>query len=374
MDAGPAPSATEAVDGAADETDPRRYRILVPVGESPTLRSTVAHAVALAREGQEAGHDATVHFVFPVPWERRGVVGGVGEEAEELLERVVTWAHEDLGLAEDEEVEEHGVDLEASVIGEERFLFSPVDYAEVLVEHARAQDLGRIILDPDYQPGARAPLLTPLKAELEIVEGLDYEVAPIQRPIRRRTRIMRRTAGSKDFWATFGFSFLFYLGIGGFSGMYDLVTGAISAIIVATLLSRVAFEETPTIRGSSLVFIRWLIYLPFLLWEITKANLQVAYVVLHPRLPIDPDIVRFQPAVWHGLPVTTLANSITLTPGTLTVDVREGDFYVHHLTTAAREGLLAGTLERAVRFVFYGRASARIPAPRERSDGGEDGP
>jgi len=371
MDAGHDPSATETVDGPADDADPRSYRILVPVGESSSLRSTVGHVIRLAREAEEVGHAPQVHFVYPVTWQRRGITDEVGEEAEDLLERVEAWAHEDLGI-EAEDVTST-VPVTTAIIGEERFLFSPVDYADVLVDYARDHDIGRIVLDPEYYPGARAPLLTPLKAELEIVQDIEFEEAPSPRPIRRRTRIIRRTAGGRDFWITFAFAYVFYLGIGGFSGLYDAVTGAISALIVATLLSRVAFESTPTLRRGSRVFVRWLLYLPFLLWEITKANIQVAYVVLHPRLPIDPDIVRFQPAVWHGLPVTTLANSITLTPGTLTVDVREGDFYVHHLTTVAKEGLLSGTLERAVRFVFYGRASARIPAPRERSDGGDDG-
>lgn len=370
MDAGRPPSTTETADGAADDTDPRTYRILVPVGESRSLRRTVAYVIDLAREGEEAGHEAAVHFVYPVAWQRRGVIEGVGEDAENLLDRVLTWAREDLGL---EEEETPSVEVTTAAIGEERFLFSPMDYAEVLVDYARAQDLGRIVLDPNYQPGARAPLLSPLKAELDIAEGLVYEEAPSERPVRRRARIVRRTAGARDFWITFGLSYLLYLGIGGFAGVYDLVTGAFSALVVATLLARVTFERTPVFRSTSMVFARWLIYVPFLLWEITKANIQVAYVVLHPRMPIDPDIVRFQPAVWHGLPVTTLANSITLTPGTLTVDVRGGDFYVHHLTTAARMGLLGGALERGVRFVFYGRASARIPAPRERSDGGDDG-
>lgn len=371
MDAGRTPSATETVDGTADEGPHPGRSILVPVGDSSSLRSTVSYVIRLAREAEEAGHASEVHFVYPVPWQRRGVLDGVGEEAEELLERVAAWAHEDLGLDEDEGAT--AVTASTAIIGQDRFLFSPMDYAEVLVDYARAHGIGRIVLDPDYYPGSRTPLLTPLKAELAIAEGIEYEEAPTPRPIRRRTRLIRRTAGGRDFWITFGFAYVFYLGIGGFSGLYDIITGAVSALIVATLLSSVAFEMTPTLRGGSRVFVRWLIYLPFLLWEITKANLQVAYVVLHPQLPIDPDIVRFQPALWHGLPVTTLANSITLTPGTLTVEVREGEFYVHHLTTVAKEGLLRGTLERAVRFVFYGRAAARIPAPRERSDGGDDG-
>jgi multicomponent Na+:H+ antiporter subunit E len=64
--------------------------------------------------------------------------------------------------------------------------------------------------------------------------------------------------------------------------------------------------------------------------------------------------------------VTTLGNSITLTPGTLTVDVGRNGLDIHTLTGDAREDLAAGGLERAVRFVFYGRSGARISTPAER--------
>jgi multicomponent Na+:H+ antiporter subunit E len=98
----------------------------------------------------------------------------------------------------------------------------------------------------------------------------------------------------------------------------------------------------------------------------------IAYVVLHPDLPIDPEMVEFDAAVWSALPVTTLANSITLTPGTLTVDVSRQHFTVHTLTGSSRDDLFSGALERAVRFVFYGRAAARIPSPVERQEMEQD--
>jgi multicomponent Na+:H+ antiporter subunit E len=99
---------------------------------------------------------------------------------------------------------------------------------------------------------------------------------------------------------------------------------------------------------------------------------EIAYVVLHPDLPIDPAVVEFDAAVWSALPVTTLANSITLTPGTLTVDVSRRHFTVHTLTQNSREGLFSGSLERAVRFLFYGRTAARIPSPLERRETEDD--
>jgi multicomponent Na+:H+ antiporter subunit E len=94
----------------------------------------------------------------------------------------------------------------------------------------------------------------------------------------------------------------------------------------------------------------------------------MAYVILHPSLPIDPSVVEYEGAVWGSLPSTTLANSITLTPGTLTIEVVESHFYVHALIPSARDGLLGGALERAVRFVFYGRSAMRIPTPEERRE------
>lgn len=328
------------------------------------MRNTVAFAVTRATEAAEAGESAAVHLVNPVPWQRRGAPEEVEETDRGLLDRAVVWAREDLGL---EDGEDPDIELETAVIGENEYLFSPMDYAEVLIDYARANDLDRIVLDPEYQPGARAPLLTPLKAELSLVEGLTYEEAPVERRIRR-VRLVQRTAGDRDFWALFLISYAFYLVLGGLASTADVVTGAITAAIVAALLTRIAFER-PLSRTSGRVLLRWLIYVPILLWEIAKANIHVAYVVLHPRLPIDPGIVRFRPALRHGLPVTTLANSITLTPGTLTVDVRERDFFVHHLTASSREDLLEGTLERLVRFVFYGRSYARLPSPPEAANG-----
>ena len=83
--------------------------------------------------------------------------------------------------------------------------------------------------------------------------------------------------------------------------------------------------------------------------------------------------------LWGGMPVTALANSITLTPGTLTVRTRGRGMVVHTLIPAAREGLFDGALERGVRFVFYGRRALAVASPRERGDcriideGGDEG-
>ena len=75
----------------------------------------------------------------------------------------------------------------------------------------------------------------------------------------------------------------------------------------------------------------FLYYIPIFLWECIKANIDVAYRVSHPDVPLNPGIVKVKTTLTSDTALTFLANSITLTPGTLSVDVdKEGGFlYVH---------------------------------------------
>ena len=334
-------------------------RLLVPVTESATLRSTVEYAVHQATEhATETSSAATVHFVYPVS-ERLTYNAETDETrtAETLLERVSVWAEEDRG----ENVE--AVTFETAMIGTREYLFSPSDYADILARYARDHDLEFVVFDPGFNPLGTTPLLPPLENEVRRA-GVEVEEAPVQRE-RRRPRLVRRGTLAQ-YLALFGASYVFYLLLAGSLATFELVTGAISAGIVATALWGISLTTPLQPVRTGKQFARFVLYVPYLLYEIVKANLTIAYVVLHPDLPIDPEMVEFDAAVWSALPVTTLANSITLTPGTLTVDVSRRHFTVHTLTRESREGLFSGTLERAVRFVFYGRAATRIPSPLER--------
>ncbi len=334
-------------------------RLLVPVSDSQTLRQTVAYAVRDAVEGEDR-YDA-IHFVYPAT--RRVTGAASAEPAQELLERVAVWADEDLG--DDDELA-----VETALIGTDVYLFSPGDYVELFDEYTTEHGIDSVLLDPEFDPGGGTPLLPSLESELRR-SGITVEVAPVERGTRR-ARLVRRT-GLGQFVLLAGLSYGFYLLVGGSLSTFDLVTGAISAGIVATVLWRVSLTG-PVQPGRLFARVgRMLLFTPYLLKEIVVANLDIAYVVLHPSLPIDPKMVEFDAAVWSELSVTTLANSITLTPGTLSVDVTRQHFTVHTLTEGAREDLLDGGLERAVRFVFYGRSAARAPGPRERGDdGGEE--
>jgi multicomponent Na+:H+ antiporter subunit E len=95
-----------------------------------------------------------------------------------------------------------------------------------------------------------------------------------------------------------------------------------------------------------------LAYAPWLLREIWIANIQVVRLVLDPRLPIDPVVVRLPTRYTSDLARTTLANSITLTPGTVTIDVEDETLVVHAITRAGGDDVLGGGMARRVGRVF----------------------
>lgn len=80
-------------------------------------------------------------------------------------------------------------------------------------------------------------------------------------------------------------------------------------------------------------------YIPVFLWECLKANIDVAYRVLHPKLPINPGIVKVKTSLRSDTALTFLANSITLTPGTLSVDIDSdnGILYVHWIDVKTKD-------------------------------------
>jgi len=110
-----------------------------------------------------------------------------------------------------------------------------------------------------------------------------------------------------------------------------LIAGAVVALIVAAVMGSM-FSTRPHMMLHPMryfYFIFW--YLPVFIWELLKANIDVAYRVIHPGLPIKPGIVKLKTKLRSDTGLTFLANSITLTPGTLTVDVNQddGELYIH---------------------------------------------
>jgi len=91
--------------------------------------------------------------------------------------------------------------------------------------------------------------------------------------------------------------------------------------------------------------------LGYWLWlakEVVKSSLDVARIVLSPSLPISPQIVKIKASCQDPVDQTILANSITLTPGTLALDVHNGEIIVHALTRAGADELRNGEMDRRV--------------------------
>ncbi len=104
-------------------------------------------------------------------------------------------------------------------------------------------------------------------------------------------------------------------------------------------------------------FIFW--YLPVFVWEIIKANIDVAYRVLHPALPINPGIVKVKTKLKSDTALTFLANSITLTPGTMSVDIdpERGVLYIHWIDVKAKNTeeatkIIAERFEKILKRIF----------------------
>lgn len=84
-------------------------------------------------------------------------------------------------------------------------------------------------------------------------------------------------------------------------------------------------------------FVLFIAYLGVLLWEVMKANLDVAYRVLHPKMPIKPGIVIIKTRLKQNIAKMILANSITLTPGTFTLDVSGNRLVIHWINVRTKD-------------------------------------
>ena len=133
------------------------------------------------------------------------------------------------------------------------------------------------------------------------------------------------------------------------SGMFTpflLAAGAGSALAVALLARRMEIADREGLplhlTGAALT------YWPWLLKEILKSGWQVTRIILDPRLPVSPELVRFKPTQHSTLGLVTHANSITLTPGTVTVNADHGEFLVHALTADGARSLAGSEMDRRV--------------------------
>ena len=134
------------------------------------------------------------------------------------------------------------------------------------------------------------------------------------------------------------------------SGHYDepllLALGAASSAAVVAIAWRMDLID----HEGHPVHLSWriLFYWPWLLWEIAKANVAVARIILHPALPIAPVMLKAPTSQRSELGQVIYANSITLTPGTVSVDVEESAIHVHCLNRDLAASIESGDMDRRV--------------------------
>jgi multicomponent Na+:H+ antiporter subunit E len=139
---------------------------------------------------------------------------------------------------------------------------------------------------------------------------------------------------------------LFWLALSGHHTPFLLAAGAGSAILcafVATRLDVADAEGHPVHLGQAAVT-----YIPWLLWEIVKSAWAVTKLILHPRLPISPTMTKVIASQRSTVGIATYANSITLTPGTITTGVKGNVLTVHALVRDGAADLEGGGMDARV--------------------------
>ncbi len=138
-----------------------------------------------------------------------------------------------------------------------------------------------------------------------------------------------------------------------------LLVGIFVASIVAFMMGDLFIQRPHLMLHPRRYIVFLLHYVPVFLWEVLKANIDVAYRVIHPGLPIKPGIVKIKTDLRSDIALTFLANSITLTPGTMSVDIDRDNavLYVHWVDVRSRDieaatQIIVERFEKILRKIF----------------------
>lgn len=125
-----------------------------------------------------------------------------------------------------------------------------------------------------------------------------------------------------------------------------LAFGLSSCILAALITSKLQVVDSS--ERPLLIFARMIGYIPWIAWEIVKSNIDVARRIWQPNMPISPTIVTVKATQETALGLVIHANSITMTPGTLSIDVEPGEIEVHALSAESLADLYSGEMDRRV--------------------------
>ena len=173
-----------------------------------------------------------------------------------------------------------------------------------------------------------------------------FQKRPLQNKPKNKTTLF-------SFFLTFVITFCFWLLFSGKFDFFHMSLGVASCLIVSATSSRLLFPN-PISLGLLKCWLKFAGYLPWLFYQILLSNLYVLYLTFHPKMMdlINPKTIKFKSKLKSDVSRTTFANSITLTPGTITIhaDVM-GKFAVHCIDD--KSGIdLPGKMENKIAKVF----------------------
>ncbi len=182
---------------------------------------------------------------------------------------------------------------------------------------------------------------------------LDLLLPPLQCERFNHSIVNRDTA------VRFVFSFValmvFWVVLSGFFDAMHIGFGALSALIVLATFNSIRtvhFFEDQRDAITAVRFHKFIAYVPWLIVEIVKSAIHVASMIIHPKMDIEPSMITFRVDLPSAHAKMVLGNSITLTPGTLTVDIKGDRFVVHALSPTTYAGIVDDSLPRKVLGVF----------------------
>lgn len=167
------------------------------------------------------------------------------------------------------------------------------------------------------------------------------------------TRTTKMLLGRLVSWLFF--FFFFWILLSGQSDAFHLTAGALSCLAVLAL-NRDLYTRKPGHRLPFLALLgtlfRALRYATWLLGRIIMAALHVSRIVLDPKMPLSPRFIKHRTLLDNDYAKVIFGNSITLTPGTITAELRGSELVVHQIDDASAGDILSGTMEKEISKIF----------------------
>lgn len=152
----------------------------------------------------------------------------------------------------------------------------------------------------------------------------------------------------------------FWIALSGKLDALHLSLGAASVLLVMIMTRRKGHpgRSSAAVSDQCRLYLGFFLYIPWLCYQIFQAAIHVSKVILNPKLPINPGIIRHKSILTNDRHKVIFGNSITLTPGTITADLDQDYFVVHQLDEASSEGIRDNSMENKIEAVFKGGAKA----------------